>query len=139
VAYITIPDYLCFVITRHDPVGKKVEDAVKQALKGTGVEVYSPSKIAAGAAISDSIATALRRADVVLFDISEATPNMMFEVGFAMGRGVPILLLIDLGSSPRLPSDLRGVQFLVYDTRDLRPFMAFIRRLVPTLAKSTRG
>ena len=138
-AYITTPDYLCFIVTRYDPVGNKVNAVISEALKGTGVGVYSATSVPAGAAVFEAIDVALRRADVVVLDVSQPTPNVMFEAGFALGRGVPLLIIAERGSRNPMPVQLRAMQVLVYDVNDFRPFATYIRRLVPSLAKSRRG
>jgi hypothetical protein len=60
----------------------------------------------------------IRKATFVVADVSGANPNVMLEVGMAMGMGIPILLL-SRAKAPELPFDLGAQQVAVYNPDDL--------------------
>ena len=68
---------------------------------------------------SDSIYRVLERADLVIADITENDPNVMYELGFAHALKKPVLPLVQRGSGP-IPSDLKGYLFYVYDIQNVR-------------------
>jgi len=57
--------------------------------------------------------TEIDKADIVIADLSEANPNVMFEVGYAQGRGKPVLYIMQ--SDETIPSDLMGNLVYLYD------------------------
>jgi hypothetical protein len=60
----------------------------------------------------------IRKTTFVVADVSGANPNVMLEVGMAMGMGQPILLL-SRAKAPELPVDLAAQQVAVYNPDDL--------------------
>ena len=52
-------------------------------------------------------------ADVVIAEISEESPNVYYEYGFAMAHRRPPILVARKGVVP--PTDLRGIEFLPYE------------------------
>src|SRR5438876_1136243 len=56
---------------------------------------------------------AIEAAALVIADVSHPSPNIFYEVGYAVARGKPLLLLArdDLAD---VPTDLRGVELIRY-------------------------
>ncbi|MGH6895927.1 MAG: hypothetical protein ACREJ5_05205 [Geminicoccaceae bacterium] len=61
-----------------------------------------------------SIFTLLRDSDLVIADITGGNPNVMVEVGMALGLGKPLLLLSQRRSFD-VPVDLAAHQVAVYE------------------------
>jgi nucleoside 2-deoxyribosyltransferase len=55
----------------------------------------------------------IRETDFVIADVTEADPNVMIEVGIAIGMGKRLLLLASTRSA-QLPVDLLALQVAVY-------------------------
>lgn len=64
----------------------------------------------------DNFRTHLERADAFIAEVTEADPDVMFELGAAKFdlHSRPLLLLKKTGSIPKLPADLAGSLFLDY-------------------------
>jgi hypothetical protein len=56
----------------------------------------------------------IRTSSLVIADLTEANPNVYLEVGYAWGRGVPVVLLVQ--STDHLKFDVRGQRCLVYNS-----------------------
>ena len=97
-----------------------LQGVVEETLNKNGVDAVSiaisDSKTAPN--ISANILDLIRRTSFVVADVSGANPNVMFEVGMAMGMGKPILLL-SRSRTPDLPVDLAAQQVAVYKPDDL--------------------
>jgi nucleoside 2-deoxyribosyltransferase len=70
-------------------------------------------------ALAETIQKAIERADLVIADISDGNPNIMYEVGFAHALKKTVLPIVRSDNS-KVPSDLQGYLYLVYDKEDLR-------------------
>jgi hypothetical protein len=77
-------------------------------LKRRGAEPYVLSDVAPlGAEILHSLRLAIQRADQVLVVLGDVpAPNPMFEAGFALGLGKPLLIIAAPGAA--VPTDLAG-------------------------------
>ncbi len=61
-----------------------------------------------------SVRRAIEQADFVIADLSANNPNVMYEVGYAHGIGKLVLPIMGL-QTERVPADLTGYQYVVYD------------------------
>jgi hypothetical protein len=77
-----------------------------------GFRLYRADEIAEPGQITDQIKEAIARASVVIADITNVNPNVMWELGFADGKNRPIVILNqDPGSSPFDMADRRQVAY----------------------------
>ena len=61
-----------------------------------------------------SFRRAISVSDIVIADITDHIPNVMYELGFAHALRKPVLTLVRDGSEP-VPEDLQGFPFILYD------------------------
>ena len=109
-----------FVIAPFDPEGRRVQDIVGRAIQETGLRVVQHSDtIRPGAELTSTILEAIRGADLIIADVSRQNPNVLYEVGFAHALRKPTILLISTKSGSGLPSDLAGLQYIMYDPANL--------------------
>ena len=109
-----------FVIAPFDPEGRRVQDIVGRAIQETGLRVVQHSDtIRPGAELTSTILEAIRDADLIIADVSRQNPNVLYEVGFAHALRKPTILLISIKSGSGLPSDLAGLQYIMYDPANL--------------------
>jgi nucleoside 2-deoxyribosyltransferase len=101
-----------------DEASVALADAISDTLKQAAFEPFRPDKVPAGQEISEAIQGALRRSAVVIADITGKNPNVLLEVGVAIGLGKPVLLLSQ-GLLEDVPFDLKGHQVAVYRPDDL--------------------
>jgi hypothetical protein len=90
--------------------------------------------------IEDNVVHNIAGSDVVVADVSpenntkQPNSNVMHEVGVAVGRGVPVILIGCLGSHDHLPSNLEGSILIEYDMHALDDFKSrFSEQLKRTL------
>ena len=72
---------------------------------------------ASGHELLSKIHLLIDRAELVIAEISTQSPNVFYEVGYAVGTHKPILLLVREGTN--IPTDLKGLETISYkDDRD---------------------
>lgn len=114
-----------FVALPQEPRMSDLRTVIEETLKEHGVKPMStdsgdtPTLVAA---IQDRI----RDSDFMIADVSEANPNVMVEVGMALGMGKRILLLSKTRSSD-LPADLAAQQVAVYRPDNLSSVRKYVQ------------
>lgn len=98
--------------------------ALQQALQHNEVEWQWAEGSPVGTSIMESITTAINSADFVVGVFSDEfiNPNVALEIGYALGRGVPVVLLttgvfaipFDLAAFRHLKTDLRDPKLLSF-------------------------
>lgn len=80
----------------------------------TGFECLRADDISApGENIRDKIHAAIESAVFILADITDPRANIFYEIGFAIARNKPVLLLIQKGVEP--VTDLKGIELISYE------------------------
>jgi nucleoside 2-deoxyribosyltransferase len=102
--------------TAFSPVVRAVGQVLQQ-LKFTSLPntYFEHAENSAPAALLES----LRSADVLIADVSQKQPGMLFELGYAHALGKPIILLLSTEAAAGLPLDLAAFQVITYNPRDL--------------------
>jgi hypothetical protein len=75
--------------------------------------------VPSSARIIESLYQVLESADLVICDLGEPNPNILYELGYAHGRHKPVLLI-----APRpdhVPFDLRAARTLFYEPDEMAP------------------
>jgi hypothetical protein len=67
---------------------------------------------ASGHELLSKIHLLIDRAELVIAEISSQSPNVFYEVGYAVGTQKPILLLVKDGTN--IPTDLKGIETVSY-------------------------
>jgi hypothetical protein len=69
----------------------------------------------------DNVELLMNQAHAFLAEITDANPNVMFELGaaFTDRHSRPFALLREHGASPALPADLRALLYIDYDLEDI--------------------
>jgi hypothetical protein len=71
---------------------------------------------------------------LLIADITNANPNVMYEVGFAQAQKKPLILIAS--SSRSIPFDLAGFRVLIYDLHDPVEFIDRLARLIQQALKA---
>ena len=117
------------IITPFDASGRRVLDAVRRALLELGVDVAQPDEVAVpGALWANAITDAIRSSDFLVVDVTRQNPNVFYELGFAHAMRKPTILIASAEATTRLPSDLEGFQYIVYDPGNLRDLVNQVQR-----------
>lgn len=105
-----------FIIAPFDSDGQFIRDAVGRAIQEIGFTVLPyRDTIRPGAEMTLSILDAIRKADLIIADVSRQNANVLYELGFAHALGKRTILLANVKSGSRLPSDLTGLHYILYD------------------------
>lgn len=101
-----------------EPVRMAVVDAAQRA----GLSLVRPDSTAETGTIVEQILDALGSADIVIADVSEANPNVMYELGFVHGTQRPVILISS--DLPQVPFDIASLRAIHYghDLKDLNEF-----------------
>ena len=102
------------------PFTKEFEDihyAVRQAVDMSGHTLIRIDELFATGNITDQIHNEINKADLVIADISNQNPNVMYEVGFAQSAQKPILPISEQGQ--QIPFDIASIRVLIYDRKRL--------------------
>ncbi|WP_170323967.1 ATP-binding protein [Cryptosporangium phraense] len=70
--------------------------------------------------VLENVETVMRQADAFIAEVTDANPNVMFELGAAFSdrHNRPFVLLRKTGTEPPLPADLRSLIYIDYDPVD---------------------
>jgi nucleoside 2-deoxyribosyltransferase len=90
-----------------DAVSSALAEQIAEVLREQGIEPVLPTDLGAAGALPDQIQHAIRRAEVVVADLTGTNPNVLFEVGVAIGLSKPVLL-ISQEPMRDVPFDLRA-------------------------------
>ncbi len=112
-----------------------IRDAVVEVEENlsTNIECIRADEFIGPGKITDQIIKAIGEADIIIADISDSNPNVMYELGLAhtMGKAAIIITQDAQGS----PFDIAGFRMILYDrnrlVKDLRhPLVSFISSLI---------
>jgi hypothetical protein len=98
------------------PFADEMEDiyfyGISRAIDENGFASVRIDKIAFTGEIMKKVQEKIRTATAVVADLTEANPNVYLELGYAWGKGVPTILLVQY--SKQLCFDVRGHRCIVY-------------------------
>lgn len=111
-----------------------MQDTLGRAMEEAGYRVVQhKDAVRPGAGLTLSILDGIREADLIIADVSEQNPNVMYELGFAHALRKPAIHLINIKSSTGIPSDLEGLDYVVYDPADFRRLTDIVRSVTRTM------
>lgn len=74
------------------------------------------------APLAEKIRQQIRKADLVIADITGANPNVFYEVGLAHAANIPVLFLTQ-DPPEQVPVDVRQFEFIIYDLSKHEDFL----------------
>lgn len=93
---------------------KDATDLAQQNILGTKLE-YNRIDVMPPHTILREVIRYANASSFCVFELSDNNPNVMFELGYAYGKGKGIALLKSRKSNVPIPSDLSGLNFMEYD------------------------
>ncbi|MEU0444220.1 hypothetical protein [Streptomyces tendae] len=87
------------------------DEVVRAACRDHGIIPLRADAIADTGEITDQIHRRLHEDDIVIADVSGANANVMYELGFRIGRGKPVILIGESGDLPFDIARLRTIRF----------------------------
>lgn len=137
----------CFVVMPFHPLYEaEYERVIKPAVEEAGLACVRGDEIYTQQAIVQDIWHSVRKARLVVAELSGRNPNVMYEIGLAHAIGKPIVLLTR--NEDDVPFDLRALRYVYYDPNnpswgtDLRLELIRVIKLIlenPTLAAHLGG
>lgn len=102
-----------FVIQSFGKETDAVYELISSAAAKAGVFVYRADLLDTKDSVLNSIHEAIHSSSLVIADVTNANPNVMYEVGFARAKNIPLILISN--ASRRVPYDLVKSPVLIYD------------------------
>ena len=123
----------CFVImpfaSDFDDVYTTIKTSLGAILSSKGGSCMRLDEARPAGRITDRLLHELEAAGLCIADVTGNRPNVMWEVGYAMALGKPVILITE--NVDELPFDIRDLQSLQYDRRHLsRTLGEPLRRIV---------
>ena len=78
--------------------------------------------------VSEEIEKAIMSASLIIADITDANPNVMYEVGLAQAKNKPLILVA--GSSRSIPFNLARFRVVIYDVDNPDDFVSRMGRMI---------
>ncbi|MBP1044395.1 hypothetical protein I6N95_25635 [Vagococcus sp. BWB3-3] len=111
----------CFFIT---PIGEEssveykklkglVENVITPVLSNMGYEIDVAHKINKLGSIGDQIFSSIIGSDLIISNLTDWNPNVMYETAVAHSFGIPTIMICEIG--PRLPFDLIGDRVVFFE------------------------
>jgi len=125
-----------FVIQSFSTASEHIFGLIASAAAKVNVVLYRADTIPAGANFIQGIQEAIQSADLIIADVTDANPNVMYEIGSAQAHKKPLILIS--GSSRSIPFDLASLLVLIYDRDDLSSSSEFINRLSNRIAQALK-
>ncbi len=107
----------CFVIMPfHALFETQYQRVIRPAVEDAGLKCVRGDEIYSEQAVVQDIWKAIRQARVILAELSDRNPNVMYETGLAHAIGKPIVII--KRDKNEVPFDLRTLRAIYYDTND---------------------
>lgn len=104
----------CFVVMPFQAVFEsEYEKVIKPAIESAGLLCVRGDEIYTRQAIVEDIWHSMKKARVVVAELSGRNPNVMYEIGLAHALGKPLVLLTR--NEEDVPFDLRALRYVFYD------------------------
>lgn len=107
----------CFVLMPFsDPFNKYYEVIIAPAIEGCGIRSERADSLFGPANIVYDIWDGIKRAKILIAELTGRNPNVMYELGLAHAIEKPVILLTqDIAD---VPFDLRSLRCIVYNTKE---------------------
>jgi len=109
--------------------------AISNAASEAGLSLLRADPLSQAKSLVDQVYAALESADLVIADVSFASPNAMYELGFAHGARRPVIMISS--ETPQVPFDIASLRILHYG-RDLPELEALQHELASLLEQALR-
>lgn len=107
----------CFVVMPFQATFEsEYTKVIRPAIEAKGLKCVRGDEIYSRQSIVHDIWLSIRKARLVVVELSDRNPNVMYEIGLAHAIGKPIILLTR--SEDDVPFDLKSLRYVFYDIRE---------------------
>ena len=109
---------MVFVVMSFQADMEPTFEAIEAAARAVGLRAERVKDVPGDYRITDKILTSIRRAGLVIVDLTHERPNVYFELGFARGLGKTVITIMRVGTKPHF--DVQDWTYVPYiDSRPL--------------------
>jgi len=121
----------CFVIQVFDKgkYDKRYEEVYLKAIEDIDLSAIRADKVLGTKPIIETIEECISSADIVLADISESNENVFLELGYALAKNKPCVIIADKDERSELPFDVRHRPVIFYDTHSPSSFISLRKKI----------
>lgn len=105
----------CLLLTSFSDRSLQLKDILKKEFSDMGIEVKHPVDIDQAKPLFQGILEFLEQAEFLVADISDLNPNIIFEIGYALARELPIVILVDHKTDIPVSIRYESLHFIRYD------------------------
>lgn len=127
--------YSVFVLMPFRREYQGIYNIIRRAGESAGLRVFRADEMVAPGRITDQILDAIRHAGLIVADVSDTNPNVLYEIGLAHSLNKPTILISRQGTN--LPFDLSGSRVIFYED-DLDGAERLREQLVEAFRRSTK-
>jgi nucleoside 2-deoxyribosyltransferase len=88
------------------------EDVVRKAIEDAGLKCFRADEVYSNQVITEDIIREIYNSIVVVADLTELNPNVLYEVGFAHAIGKEVIIIARQGTN--VPFDVRARRYIMY-------------------------
>jgi len=104
---------ICFVLAPFkEPFNTDYQKILLPAIKAAGLEPLRADEIYGAKAVMDDIWKSINSARVILAEMTEKNPNVLYEVGLAHGKRKTVLMITQ--DEDDIPFDLKHIRYIPY-------------------------
>ena len=108
-----------FVLAPFTAESQPARETVQKSAAEAGYEVVTVDSTLSSVPLTNRVLDGIRRADLIVADLSGQNPSVMYELGFAHALRKPTILMINAKTDSTFPPALAGFFYIVYDTDNL--------------------
>ena len=118
---------------------RDIHSILKQALKKAGIETTSLQDLAETGLVTYAVTDTIRASDLIVADVSETNPNVLYELGFAYALRKTTLLIVRVDAAKDVPLNLAVYPVIYYDLDDLETLGRGLLRFVRSQTSRLQG
>lgn len=122
-----------FVIQPFSHATEAVYDLIASAAAKANTSVYRADSISADTSVKESIHRAIQESPLLIADVTDSNPNVMYEIGLAQAHKKSLILIA--ASSRAIPFNLAGFRVLIYDFFNVSDFVERLSRTIQQAIK----
>lgn len=126
------------ILAPYGPEENGVITAIRAGLEAMGIEAsaWAEMRFGVGERPISIVADAIESSDLIIADLSRQNANVMYELGYAHALRKKTILLMNEREAQKIPSDLAGWIYLLYDPSNALALRPALERAVAHLLKS---